>query len=82
MAKIVIPPPPRLQGPAEEQISQLNNYSQQLYGALVEVARAVAAVGQIAPYTDGASNPPTQAEVVAIAQKSNEIIAAAGAVTL
>lgn len=82
MAKIVIPPPPRLQGPAEEQIGQLNNYSQQLYGALVEVARAVVAIGQIAPYTDGASNPPTQAEVVAVAEKANEIIEAASAVSL
>ncbi len=82
MAKIVIPPPPRLQGPAEEQIAQLNNYSQQLYGALVEVARAVVAIGQVTPYTDGASNPPTQAEVVAVAEKANEIIEAASAVSL
>lgn len=82
MARIVIPPPPRLQGPAEEQIGQLSNYAQQLYGALVEVARAVVAVGAVPEYEIVVSDPPTQGEMVILAETVNAVIDAAGGVTL
>jgi len=81
LQKITIPTPPRLTGNPAADLDAFVKYSYQLYssvvvqGRLLERLNAIAALEAV---SETVSNPPTQAEVLAIARKVNAIINAAG----
>jgi len=81
MARITLVPPIRLSGSTEEQLGQIFQYQSQLYGILVNVAKTLAAVHALEPLGLTISNPPTQAQVQAIADRVDAITAALPEIT-
>jgi hypothetical protein len=83
MATLVIPPPPRLSGLSQpEQISQIANYNQQIYAALLKIADAVSDIGALGELDLDITNPPTQAEVETVRDRLNSVIIQAGQIVL
>jgi hypothetical protein len=81
LQKITIPTPPRLTGDSRTDLDAFVKYSYQLYSAVVVQGRLLERINALAalePVSETVSGSPTQAEVVAIAQKINAIINAAG----
>lgn len=81
LQKITIPTPPRLSGDNKRDLDAFVKYSYQLYSAVVVQGRMLERINAIAALenvSEVVSNPPTQAQVTAIAQKINAIINAAG----
>jgi hypothetical protein len=82
-ALLVIPTPPRLSGlETNEQISAINTYCENVNRILVTIGGVFTALSEIVPVELGITDPPTQAEVEAVRDKLNEVIAAAGALSL
>lgn len=81
LEKITIPTPPRLTGDSRIDLDAIVKYSYQLYSAVVIQGRLLERLNAVAALTEVSetiSATPTQAEVLAIAQKINAIINAAG----
>lgn len=81
MARITLITPARLSGSTEEQLGQVFQYQQQLYGILTNIAKALATVRALPLLELTISNPPTQAEVQAIADRVDAITAALPEIT-
>lgn len=83
MAEFILRPPPRLSGETTEvQISNINNYLDDLFRASQLALEVIDAIGTLGPLAVEISNPPTQAEVVAIRDAVNTIILMASRVEL
>jgi len=81
LQKITIPTPPRLSGNVAADLDSFVKYSYQLYSAVVVQGRLLERLNAIAALTEASetvSASPTQAEVLALAEKINQIINAAG----
>ena len=81
LQRITIPTPPRLTGNSSADLDAFVKYSYQLYSAVVVQGRLLErlnAVAALSTVSEVVSDPPTQAQVLALAQKINTIINAAG----